>query len=84
MIRRPAGAEIGGISIHRHVGGGSLGMDGQKRGSSCLSLDDADLQERFDIQVREISAHVISEQLHIVGAGGKLSSGLGSISTQPG
>ena len=80
-IRRPAGAEICGISIRRHDGDGSLGMDGQKRGSSCLSLDNVDLQQRFDIQVREISSEIISEQLHVVRAGGKLSGSLGSVST---
>ncbi len=68
------------ISVDRHVGGGSLGMDGQKRGSSGLSLDDVDFQQRFDIQVREVSSEIISEQLHVVRAGGKLSRGLSSVS----
>src|ERR1700722_7552697 len=62
--------------------GRSPGVHSQNRGCSGLSIDDADLQKRFDIQVREISSNVISEQLHVLGAGCKLRGGLGSISTQ--
>src|ERR1700722_1544868 len=58
--------------------GRSPGVHSQNRGCSGLSIDDADLQKRFDIQVREISSNVISEQLHVLGAGCKLRGGLGS------
>jgi len=43
------------------------GVDSRDRAGSCLSIDDVDLQQSFDIQIREIFSDVISEQLQTNG-----------------
>src|ERR1039458_1575063 len=54
-------------------------ISGQNGRRSCLAVDHADLQNGLDVPARKIASYSVSKKLHVVGAGRKLSSGLGPV-----